>query len=206
MYAELTGAICSGAIKGKLQTYALLEERAPQVRSMPRDEALAELTGRYFTSHGPATVDDFSWWSSLTIAEIKKGLTLVGSSLTSEVVDGRTYWFAARPIGQKRRAVSVYLLQGYDEYIVGYRESKWLLALDRKAPTLTVKRSVPTGIVLLDSQVAGHWKRCVRSTEVWVEAAMYEMPRAEQMRALQREADRYAHFFGLSAKVQVTQL
>ena len=33
---------------------------------LERDEALAELAGRYFASHGPATLKDFAWWSGLT--------------------------------------------------------------------------------------------------------------------------------------------
>ena len=59
MRAELDGIICSGARRGKQFTYALLDERAPQARMLDRDEALAELASRYFTSRGPATLQDF---------------------------------------------------------------------------------------------------------------------------------------------------
>src|SRR5260370_16515087 len=65
MRAELDGVICSGARRGKQFTYALLAERAQQARTLDRDEALAELTIRYFTSHGPATTTDFFCWSAL---------------------------------------------------------------------------------------------------------------------------------------------
>ena len=30
---------------------------------LDRDAALAELTSRYFAGHGPATLQDFVWWS-----------------------------------------------------------------------------------------------------------------------------------------------
>ena len=63
--AELDGLICSGARKGKQFTYSLLDERQPNSATLERDEALAELTRRYFTSHGPATLQDFVWWSGL---------------------------------------------------------------------------------------------------------------------------------------------
>jgi hypothetical protein len=63
IHAELEGLICSGPRQGKQFTYALLEERAPGVKTLGREEALAELTHRYFTGHGPATLRDFSWWS-----------------------------------------------------------------------------------------------------------------------------------------------
>src|SRR3546814_18635051 len=64
--------LCSGELRGKKHTYALLEERAPNARTLSRDDALAELTLRYFTSHGPATPKDFAWWASLTLAEIRR--------------------------------------------------------------------------------------------------------------------------------------
>ena len=81
MRAELDGIICSGARRGKQFTYALLAERAPQARSLARDEALAELTMRYLMSHGPATIQDFVWWSGLTVADARAGLAMVTSYL-----------------------------------------------------------------------------------------------------------------------------
>ena len=66
MYAELEGVICSGPTRGSQFTYALLAERAPDARRLTRDEALGELSRRFFRSHGPATIRDFVWWSGLT--------------------------------------------------------------------------------------------------------------------------------------------
>src|SRR5260221_11504732 len=57
--AELDGLICSGAKRGKQFTYALLDERAPQTKTLARDEALPELAKRYFTGYGPATLKDY---------------------------------------------------------------------------------------------------------------------------------------------------
>jgi hypothetical protein len=92
--AELDGIVCSGARRGKQFTYALLDERAPQTRTLERDAALAELAKRYFVSHGPATLKDFVWWSGLTMADANKGLDSIRSQLISEVENGQTYWFA----------------------------------------------------------------------------------------------------------------
>jgi hypothetical protein len=114
MNAELRGIICSGALKGKQHTYALLEEPAPRARSLTKEEALAELTLRYFTSHGPATLKDFRWWSSLLAADIRKGLEMVGSHLEHEVVDGLGYWFVTSSPTPKAARPTVQLLQGYD--------------------------------------------------------------------------------------------
>jgi len=71
--AELDGLICSGPRLGNQFTYTLLDERVPETKTLNREEALAKLTRRYFTSHGPATLQDFIWWSGLTAADAKNG-------------------------------------------------------------------------------------------------------------------------------------
>ena len=65
-YAELNALICSGPRKGKQFTYALLEEIVPKRKKLSREEALAKLALKYFTSHGPAQNRDFAWWSGLS--------------------------------------------------------------------------------------------------------------------------------------------
>src|SRR2546422_2911401 len=52
MRAELDAIVCSGAMRGKQHTYALLDERIPKGKPLDREAALAELTRRYFTSRG----------------------------------------------------------------------------------------------------------------------------------------------------------
>ena len=95
MHAELDAVVCSGALRGKQFTYALLDERAPGNRVLRRDEALAELTRGYLTSHGPAQLQDFVWWSGLTTTDARAGLEMAGRSLADDVVDGRRYWFSS---------------------------------------------------------------------------------------------------------------
>ena len=103
MHAELDQVICSGPRQGKQFTYALLDERAPRVRALERDEALAELTKRYFASHGPATVRDFVWWSGMTVKQAKAGLEMLGRAAASDTVDGVTYWSVPSATSGRKR-------------------------------------------------------------------------------------------------------
>ena len=107
MGAELDALICSGPRRGKQFPYMLLEERVPPTPALTRDEALAGLIKRYFTSPGPAQAQDFIWWSGPTAADMKKGLRLVGSRLSRETIDGKDFWFASyRPSCPLLAAVS----------------------------------------------------------------------------------------------------
>ena len=76
MHCELVGLIGSGGRKGKQHTYALLTNGCPPRAPVDRDDALIELVRRYLGSHGPATVKDMSWWSGLTMTDIRHGIDL----------------------------------------------------------------------------------------------------------------------------------
>ena len=122
MQAELDAVICSGARRGKQFTYALLDGRVPPARALSRDEALAELTRRYFISHGPAQVQDFAWWSGLTVADVRAGLEMVAPDLARDSVAGRTYWFSPSVPAIRPRPPAAFLLPLYDEYLIAYKD------------------------------------------------------------------------------------
>jgi winged helix DNA-binding protein len=118
--AELDGVVCSGPRLGKQFTYALLEERVPQTKPVPRDEALAKLTRRYFMSHGPAMPQDFIWWSGLTAGDARRGIELVDRHLQKEVINEQTYWTSTETAKPAKH--SAHLLPAFDEYFVAYKD------------------------------------------------------------------------------------
>jgi hypothetical protein len=205
MQAEL---ICSGIPNGKQQTYALLDERSPAAvrRQLTQDEALAELTRRYFTSHGPATAKDFRWWSSLTLNEIKAGLALAGDTLDHLEVDGLTYWFGEPAPKSPPPRPTVHLLQAYDEYLVGYSESKYALDQSGRARSVPQPNFVFNMVVVLDSQVVGRWRRTLTKDGLAIDVALHQALDVRQSRALQAAADAHAAFLGLaqSARLEVS--
>jgi hypothetical protein len=201
MHAELNGVVCSGALRGKQHTYALLDERAPEVPGLQRDEALAELTLRYFTSHGPATVKDFRWWSSLTMADIRTGLDLAGPQLERMTVDGLEFWFAPSEPPAAPPSPTVHLLQAYDEYTVAYADSKATIDLSGAARAQSGDRPNFNNMIVLDGQLAGCWKRAVRKDAVVIETLRYLPFDATRKHALDDAAQRHGRFLGLPAAV-----
>ena len=93
-----SGDAC-GARPGDLQRTAAGQavhlraaRRARAQGSDVKRRGTGELTKRYFASHGPATVQDFVWWSGLTVKQAKGGLEMLGRAVESETVNGVTYW------------------------------------------------------------------------------------------------------------------
>src|SRR5687768_3402854 len=129
MRAEQDALICSGPRRGKQFTYALLDERAPLAPRLGRDEALAELTRRYFTSHGPATFRDFAWWSGLTVRDAKAGVEMLGSAIDHRIANGLTCWFAGSvPVSRSAAAKTAHLLPIYDECFIAYKDRDPIVA------------------------------------------------------------------------------
>ena len=151
MNAELEGLVCSGARAGKQFTYALLDARAPRARTLSRDQALGELALRYFTSHGPATVRDFIWWSGLRAGDARRAIEIAGAGLEEEAIGGRVCWSASAGSSRSTReraplTSEAHLLPNYDEYVVAFR--------DREPGSDVFGHSL-----IVDGRFAGRWTK-----------------------------------------------
>jgi hypothetical protein len=206
MRAELDAILCSGPPRGKQHTYAALEERAPDSKTLGREEALAELVRRYFVARGPATLKDFQGWSSLTSADARTGLEAVQSQLDHEVVDGRTYWFAAGSPPQRRRSKRVDLVQGYDETVMSYSESRDALYRGQSSPPVPHVENALMHAVLQDGQLVGLWRPTRTKDTVVVEASLFGPREPADERALEAAVERFGRFLGVPANLVAKSL
>ena len=166
--AELDGVVCSGPRVGKQFNYALLEERVPQAKPLPREEALVKLTQRYFTSHGPATLQDFIWWSGLTTADARRGIEMIDLTPSTQIPN--------------RIENPCHLLPVFDEYFVAYKKRATIDGLnnwDLLGPT-----------IIINGKVVGTWKR--DSTKVNLNL-LGPVSKSEQ-RAIAKATERYLQF------------
>lgn len=193
MHAELDAVVCSGPRRGKQFTFALLAERAPQARILRQDEALAELSRRYFTSHGPATPRDFAWWSGLTVADARAGLEMVGASLGHEEIGGQTYWFSASPLPAGELSQTAFLLPTYDEFLVGYEG--FATALTDGRPTNGWPGFNAT--IVIGARVVGNWRRTLTKGTAVIEVAPFAPLSDGEREAISVAAQRYGAFVGL---------
>ena len=195
--AELDGVICSGARRGKQFTYALLDERVPAAKTLSRAEALAELTRRYFTGHGPASAEDFVWWSGMTRADVRSGIEMVKPQLGREVVNGQTYWFAASMTTAKVSPQAAYLLSNYDEYIVGYTDRSAIF--DSSHVDKLDARSNPLfqHTMVINGQVAGTWKRTLKKDAVIIELNPFAPLTKSEKQTVSAAAEKYGKFLEL---------
>lgn len=191
--AEVDGICCSGALRGRQHTYALLEQRVPPAKPLDREEALAELTERYFASHGPATAKDFSWWSGLTLTDARRGLALLASKLTSETIDGQTYWYVPGSIPAVAQPKAL-LLPNFDEYVVAYADRDLLFAPAYTGALRTQGNILFEKTVIIDGRIVGTWRgiRAKNTGPVWQPLQTLDEPEEALIRDSVR---RYTEFY-----------
>ncbi|HEX6399012.1 MAG TPA: winged helix DNA-binding domain-containing protein [Actinomycetota bacterium] len=195
-HCELRAVIGSGGLDGKQQTYALLDGRVPDRRPRDREEALVELTRRYLRSHGPASVRDLSWWSGMTMGDLRTALADLGDAVRSEPVDGVTLWWSADAPGRPRAPRRPHLLQTYDELVVGYTETRFLGDPNReRARAAWGDRTLPSGGLLVGDRIAGHWRRSSERERIRIEVITYDRPDQRLRAALERAARAHGTFF-----------
>jgi len=201
MNAELNALITSGPRRGKQFTYALFDERVPATKPLDRDEALAELARRYFATRGPATVHDFAWWSGLTIADARKAIALLESSLVSETIGEQTYWllYDTPPLASSKNMV--HLLPNFDEYFIGFKDRSAMLEVVKEFSLLPGNPMFTAHVLVRDGQLIGGWKRAIKPKSVSVDVLLLSKLTVAARKALLATAKQYGKFLGLPVEV-----
>jgi hypothetical protein len=201
MDAELDSLVCNGPMRGKQFTYALLHERVPAGKSLARIEALAELAKRYFSSHGPATLQDFGWWSGLALTDCKIALELVKNNFDSSVVDNQTYWFNPKNFQANGHSKTILFLPAYDEFMISYKDRS--ASLEPAVANETISgNGIFKPIIVEDGKVTGYWKRSFKKDSLVIESHYFKTNKKQQKKLAFKAAERYGNFLGMKTVVE----
>jgi Winged helix DNA-binding domain len=203
-YLSQTGVTYIGPMRDKQQTIGLLDELVPHAADYSREQGLAELAKRYFVSHGPATVQDFMWWSGLTAADAKAGLAANNNLLTSAACEDKTYWLAkaAPPAGDPNAA---FLLPGFDEYILGYKDRSAVLHASHAPKIVPGGNGMFLPTIVVHGQIVGTWKRTIKKDHVAITLAPFSELGKADLRQLEAPAALYGAFLGLPPKLTIVR-
>lgn len=193
--AELDAVVCSGPRVGKQFTYALFEERVPARKPLARDEALEQLALTYFRSHGPATLNDFVWWSGLTAAAAREAIALAANDLSEATINATVYWTGrssrTNPDSDRRASQpDVKFLPAFDEYNVAYKHRDKLPNVAILGPT-----------IMIDGEIVGNWKPATEKDSVTINLSTTRPLKRAEKNAIARAADRYAAYLTLPVRV-----
>jgi hypothetical protein len=92
------------------------------------------------------------------------------------------------------------LVQGYDEYVMFYSESKDVLFGSRRRQSRALRETTFLHAILLDGQLLGHWRHALEKKAVVVETSLDRPLVRGEARALDAAVERYGRFMGVPAR------
>jgi hypothetical protein len=199
--AEIDGIICSGPLKGKKQTYALLSKRVPDKKTLTKEEALARLAKSYFTSHGPATIADFTWWSGLPASNARNALESIKNDLHSVKIASATYWLSGSTFKAQNPPDSVYLLPAFDEFLISYKERSASITAENHKKAIS-NNGIFRPVVLVNGQISGLWKKIVKKDRVIIETEYFRAHNNTEGRSIEKAAELFGRFTGKMAEIR----
>jgi len=196
MKAELDGIICSGPRDGKQFTYALMDERVPATKPLSPEESLITLTKRYFTSRGPAQIQDFVMWSGLTVKDARMGISELPDEFIHENFEGKIYIHRPDFLPDSKKLQSTFLMPDYDEYGMSYKDRSAIFSLP---PTIlkNSKLNIPYNrMIVVDGQIVGSWKRTIKNKELVIETELFKPINKRQQKEVNSAIRKYSTFIG----------
>lgn len=192
-FAEIEGIVCSGPDKGKEVTYALLDERVPATPELTKEESLAKIARAYFRSHSPASLNDFVWWSGLSVTEARQAVALIEGELLTDRFQAEKL-FVHETWGTVRSAKNVlHLLPSYDEFLISYKDRTAVLASEHH-PKAFNSWGIFYPVILHNGRITGNWKKSSAKKGVDVSCSFFDGYTCEDEALLAGAIERYRKF------------
>lgn len=201
-YLAMNRVICHGPHLEKQPTYVLLDEWVSSPAILSEEESLHQIALTFFTSHGPATLQDFIWWTGLTITLAKKALSSVASRLSSVVVDANSYWFSPE-LPDLIPSKTVHMLPGFDEYMLGYTNRELMVTKSQLSKIVPGNNGMFMPTIVIDGKVVGLWKRTLKKDQVYIELQPFDPLSKSNLDKLQKVALRYGKFLNKEAVINL---
>lgn len=193
--AEMDGIICNGVPKGRFQTYDLLEKKVPKpISIIGKEESLYKLAYKYFRSHGPATLQDFIWWSGLKTTDARKAIELIKSDFLSETIENQTYIFHESCAGYKPESDMIHFLPAFDETFVSYKDRKEILALEHHKKVI-VSNGVFQPTISRNGEVIGTWRRATGKKQIVINTNYIYKPTKKLEKLIKKATDELCAFY-----------
>lgn len=196
--ASLEGLIVQRGMCGNAPVFASPGPYPPGRELKDRSDALRELARRYFTSHGPATLKDFTWWSGLPASDARAGLEAAAPGLIRTELDNLSFIGPGNTASAEEEPPAMHLLPAYDEFLVGYKDRS-AMAGHGKWRSLVLKNGIITPTIVIDGHIAGTWKKTVKNGSVRIVPTPFTPFRRGEAEAFSAAAQRYAEFLGITA-------
>jgi len=196
-YLAVNGLICLGPRNGKQHTFVMRDEWLRNVKHLQPDDTLSTLALRYFAGHGPATVQDFAWWTGLSLTESREAIARAGSGLVESKLKDYTYYqtqtSSSNTGSASAKLKATHLLPAFDEFTVAYKERTLMLPSGQQHRSAM---EVLSPGISINGLLVGAWSRTLTKKGVELQLKPFTKLTDAQRSKISAQAKRYARFVG----------
>jgi hypothetical protein len=152
--ANLRGLAVIGQPRGAKETMVLTRDWLPKISGKGPEDPAAELARRYLVGYGPATLEDFAWWSGLRRGDARAGFSAIAEELVEVKIRGSSMWRHRSARAAVKSGV-VRLLPHFDDWLLGYRDRDFI---GKRAVRRLMSGGMFLPFVIADGRAIASWK------------------------------------------------
>jgi len=208
---SLQGLLCHAASSGPWyhdteHSFARVDRWLPEADPGPvsEEDARIELVRRYLKAYGPASVNDFAYWTGMRVGDARPIFESLVGEITDVEVDGQRRKLHILEedesyLGAKNTIPHARLLPQFDALIMGHKDKTRFIDPGVKK-RIFMPRADVSATILVDSWIGGVWRMRKRGRLWRVELEPFgEMP-PEHMEMVEGEVDRLRAFTGFDVE------
>lgn len=196
--AAFQGYLCFGENQGQNVTFVQPKKWLGEWKSIEPAHAVKELTRRFLTGYGPATIDEFARWVGLEPSAAKKAFKSLGDEISEVDVEGWKAWMlvsAVQEMEMFKLTECVRLLPHFDQYTIAVaRHSQNLMPEQFKAKVYRQQGWI-SPVALVNGRLAGVWEYEKKRSKIIVSVELFETVKDTVKQGIEIEAKRLGEYF-----------
>jgi len=112
-------------------------------------------------------------------------------------LNDQVYWLSSETPSLSKAAPTVYLLPGFDEYLLGYRDRSASLDPANAQKVQAGSNGIFLGTIVVNGRVVGTWKRELRKNIAKITTNFFRPLTPAETGALEKAMSQYCKFLGL---------
>jgi hypothetical protein len=195
------GVVCYGPSRSNEPTFVRADAYLPGWKDVSREQAEDILLHRYLHAFGPATAEDFSLWTGMTLSEARDIWAREQSSLAPVSVEGWRAEILRKDLKVLAQASLeqpvVRLLPYFDTYLLAHKQRDHLVPMEQKSSVYRAQGWIAP-VVLVNGRVIGVWENTLEKNQLHVQVTKFEPVSRTVAEGIREEALNLGRFLGAS--------